>query len=697
MRRFYVIGLWAVLGCLFGWNGVPGARAQSVVSPSAFSSESIQQHREAVEADANLAEDLKSSTLDFYDRALRALEAADAVAADLAGLEAEIATANEQIAALRERLGTPADPVAELDVSPEATLEELQTLANEGRADLRIAREHLKEREALLSELTVAGAAYSEQLAERERQLRRTVADLRAAAPANESAALLEARQMFLRANQRLQENQIAFIRRGLGSYDTLVQLYTLKRDAAAADLGMLEPQMAALEALLQERREDRARAAREKAEVLQTAAAMLPEAVAVLAKENTNLRTELEELTRAASEVAESLRTAERRAASLESDLGATRERVEAVGASEAIGRLLRRRLARLPSSDDYRRQTRKHQSEISRATDRRIDVEEAQRALADPNQQAESILASVGPELERFDADWLRTQTHQLLTARLATLAELHQEYGRYLTQLAALDVAGQRLVGSVNETVEFINEQLFWIRSLPPFSFKDLLGLPQALGRLVSPKDWTRALKDCATEFFDHPVTSVAAILAVFGIFFWRTQTSRRLRELAEQTRRIRTDSFTHTAKAVLYTLIAASAWPFVLAIAGWHVRADPIGAPYSIAMGEGLLTAAMVLFIFSIYRWVAHPEGLGNRHFRWPSAVTAEFAKQLHWLSWIVVLAVYLVATTRASGEIAIHHRLRPTCPRGRHALYRRLCVALFQRSEPLHEAPSGRAP
>ena len=326
VRQVCAIGRLATFVYLLVSSVVLGASAQSVVGPPKLSAESIQRQRALVKTDARLAADIESSALDFYDRALLDIDAAAAVASEAATLEATLASASERIATLRERVDTPAAPDAEVATPADVTLEGLQTLANERRAESRVVREKLKEREDALAKISAAGTTYSDRLAEREQPLRRTVENLQAASVSKEPSLLVDARQTFLYPRQRLQEGDIAFIRRGLGSYDILVQLYTLERDAVAAELAMLEPQLVALDARLQERRALEARAATAEAVEIQASTATLPRPVAELAEENTRLRAEVEELTRAESEVAKRLRTTEKSLARIESDLANSR-----------------------------------------------------------------------------------------------------------------------------------------------------------------------------------------------------------------------------------------------------------------------------------------------------------------------------------------------------------------------------------
>jgi potassium efflux system protein len=100
-------------------------------------------------------------------------------------------------------------------------------------------------------------------------------------------------------------------------------------------------------------------------------------------------------------------------------------------------------------------------------------------------------------------------------------------------------------------------------------------------------------------------------------------------------------------------MFFTLIAASSWPLLFLIAGWHIRAEPFGEPFSALVGRSLMYAATYWFILSLWWWVLHPEGLGRRHFRWALPVTSDLAKQIRWFVWIFLPTVFILAATNLS--------------------------------------------
>ncbi len=610
--------------------------------------------RTAIEADTSLAEDLRATANTLLDQAAGARQAAAEAAAQSDLLAERVQSAPDRIAELREELDNPLAPPT---LAPDISLERLQELATTRRVDLKLAREEGQAKEAALADLTASTSGMSDRLAEEERALRGIEEELNKIGASDELDVVEQAREAYLLAQQRLKETTVETLRRRAANYTVLVELATLERDLALIDVDRLDAALEALEVALQSKREAEVRLARQQAEAVKVATVSLPPAIAALADTNAKLRGETEEVTRKERDIGERLRTVERLTSDLETDLVSIRERVDKVGASAAVGRLLQNRLERLPSARDYRRLANNRRAEIGEVTDRRIDISELSRELVDLDAQVNAIMQSLGAQRESFDEDWLKKETREILAAKRATLGELYLVYGRYLNQLTSLDVAEQQLAVSIQGTTKFIEEQLIWIRSLDPIGFGDFKALPGALRWVLSPAGWGQALADAASQFRRHRVASMAALIAVFALFAVRRLARRRIRELGERTRRIRTDAFTHTVEGLAYTVMLAGAWPMVLAVMGWHLHADPIGELFSATVGLGLLAAAEVLFVLSLLWWVACTDGLAQRHFHWPDSVRTALRRHLRWLGLTLVpLSFVLTTVTTGTSEL-----------------------------------------
>ena len=188
-------------------------------------------------------------------------------------------------------------------------------------------------------------------------------------------------------------------------------------------------------------------------------------------------------------------------------------------------------------------------------------------------------------------------------------------------------------------------FIRKELTWIPDLLRVAASDFIALPKALGWLFAPANWDQALSDAGRTFASNPLYSIAALLAIVVAVIGRWRARHRLPELAELTRRIRTDAYTHTVKALGLTLVAASVWPVIIAVAGWQVEADPIGGPFGNAVGSALIDAVPFVFVLSLIHWLTRSDGLGRSHFRWPEEISVALNRRIGWLAASAVHATH----------------------------------------------------
>lgn len=270
-------------------SGMVGA--QTVSNEVAPDAEAVKTRKEAVETDTSLSGEAKAKALEYYDRTSAEFRKTEQIAAESDELSDYIASAPERIPALRERLSKLPAAAETRQLPADITLDKLEELIAQRQADLRAARDAMKEIEDAHRETLTGGEDFSNQLAARESGLRKTVRELGASPSAGEPSALDEARKFYLAARRRFQEAEIAFMRMGLTNYELIVDLSALERDAAAADLKVLGAEVEGLETLSQQRRADEVRKAREQAETVQAMTASLPEAIASIAEMNTQRR----------------------------------------------------------------------------------------------------------------------------------------------------------------------------------------------------------------------------------------------------------------------------------------------------------------------------------------------------------------------------------------------------------------------
>jgi len=631
-------------------------------SPAVPTLADIETRRKAAQENAELAQEVQAKTLEYYDRAAETLDQTEQTAARIAALISRIEEGPARVAELRKRLKSPRSPIVAAMPAPDASVEELQAAVNEKLAGLTVAREVFNEKKKALSSLKKSGKAIVEEYVARERGLSKITEEARAPPPADMPPALSQARQTFLGARLVLEQTELDQLRRRNSSYDLLTELATLERDLAAADVAWIENEHEVLEEALQKQREADARTERWKAEAAISEAAQLPPAVAAIAEEIAALKEELVTVIEREKDVNDALRAVTRQYREIKDKFQTVRGRIATYGASQALGRLLQKRLKNLPSPRAQQGFARERRNEIVRATDRLIEVEDRLQQIVNTEAQVASILSSVEPAIEPLETQALQAQTSELVHVQRDTLAELDRTYGRYLTRLTVLEAADREVVKMAQEFSTFIRKELTWIPNLSPLAASDFSGLPQALRWLFEPANWRQALSDAGRTFASHPFYSITALLAIALAVIGRRLARHRLPELADLTRRNRSDAYSHTVKALALTVVAASLWPLIFAVAGWQVEADPIGGPFGNAAGSALIDVVPFVFALSLLQWLTRSDGLGSRHFRWPEGISVAVHKRIGWLAVFFVPAVFLINLASHAGIVELSYAI-----------------------------------
>ncbi len=640
-----------ILACLLAYCiGLPGAAAQTVAdnlrSNHELSAEQIGAGRKAAESDSTLDEPQKQKTLELYDQALKWLQQTTETQAQLAQLEALVSQAPQRIEAIRAGKAQSVREMHDTEaVLASGNLEQIELALNQEQLALQLARENKSKQTDELTRLLVGSKGLSEEISALMKTLEQIDADLQAPAT-NEPSALLQARILVLRARRMLRQTEIRLLKQRLGSHDLLTNLAQAERDLAASETTERQTRFELLSQAAQRLREGRAREARQQADDLKSRTDTLPKTLQIIAQENAHYHLELEELVGHERLVSTDLQTARLGLDGIKSDFERTRQRVDVVGASEAIGKMLRRRYAELPSSQRYRRDALNGGEEISRATDRQIEIDELLREQGDFHTVVARTLEGL-PEEERAH---YQQQTTELARARRDALNELQKVYGRYIGHITSLDLAERQLVEVAAAYVDYIDDQLIWVPGPSISALMNPATLGQALAWLLAPGNWTGLAQDAWTLAQQHPGRCFL-ILALFSLLLKKRKGAwEQLRVIARETRMIRSDSFRLTLAALLHTLVIISPWPLLLIGTGWLLGTLPTASPFTLAMANGLVKAGMILFSIGFLIQVCMPDGVGDRHLRWLQPVREEVAKKLGWILPVAVPLGFLVAVT-----------------------------------------------
>ncbi|MCG8003735.1 MAG: mechanosensitive ion channel [Candidatus Thiodiazotropha lotti] len=631
----------------------------------------VTEQLELIKSEALQDESLEKTTqqrvVELIDQAEKWLRQINKLEGEISQLSRTIEEAPAEIKKLRSSIG-PFDTEDEslLSFIKQSELVEIEQRISQQSLDLNQAREQHKEQLATLSDLLVGSQQINSEISEHSDILSKIDAES-GNYDEGENKHLNQARQLLLDSRKQLHETQIELLKLRLANQNLLTNLAQAKRDATTAQIGKLETSLQQLNQAASAIREDQAKQARQQAEQINQQLKSLPEPIKTIAQKNAQNRAELEELVYWDKRVSQKLQATQRQLEQISDDFEHSKQRVDVVGASQAIGKMLSRRRQALPSLQSYSRSSAERKQEINIATDRQIAIEEQLLAQSSLTEHVEQVTQPLAEGLSEANADKLRKQVFSLLGARREALNELQKIYGRYITQLTSLDQAERQLLEVSESYVDYINDQLIWISSGDLFDFLDLNQLKTGLTRLLSPQEWLQTGSEITQAAKQRPGLSMS-LLAVLMVIVWKQRNvTLQLPLLAKSTRKIRTDSIRLTLWALLLTLAKIGILPGIMISLGILLKTLPTATPFSLVVATSLVTVGITLTAALLLYQLCLPDGIGIRHLRWNSQICSALTKELRWLipvaiplRFIVTLSEgdYLSVDTQNIGRLAI---------------------------------------
>ncbi|MCU7828843.1 MAG: mechanosensitive ion channel [Candidatus Thiodiazotropha sp. (ex Myrtea sp. 'scaly one' KF741663)] len=609
----------------------------------------VESAKSSAEVDKGLDEAQKAKALEMYDQATNWLQLTQKVDDEIAELEAKVSNAPATIERLLKQAAGQEDPDQLAQFIEQSDLTELELRISQDELELTRARNQQKQQREELATLLIGSKQINEEIGERSKALaliRKELTEL----PTGEPKSLSKSRQISLRSRHLLRQTEIDLLKLKLGNQSLLTNLAQTQRDTNVALISRLQANLELLNKSAASLRESAATQAREAAEQLKEETANLPEPLKIVAEENAGNRTELERLVYEEKQVSQLLTTAKQQLEEIKTDFESTRQRVEVVGTSEAIGSMLYRRREALPSINSYSRSSAERKAEINRATDRQINIEELLRERGNIQHVVQQLIDSLPATSETKTAETLKTQTLGLVQARRMALNELQKVYSRYIAKLTSLDLAERQLVDVSKSYINYINDQLIWIASGNLTNFSSLT---ESLRWFLRTDKWQQLGHDLFAAAAHRPAVVLLAFL-IINLLAWKRQAaSRRLPLLAKAVRKIRTDTFPLTLWALFYTLLRIGLIPVFLGSLGLLLKTLPTADPFTIACADALIKVGITLLAALLLYEVCRPDGVGPRHLRWNSKICTPVSRELRWLIPVLAPIRFIIALTAGS--------------------------------------------
>ncbi len=588
----------------------------------------------------------EKSILTFYREGLAFLLEADNAARDKAAFDAALTSAPAELEAIRaELVAAPAE--LSPDPPPGASLDQLQQALQQTEADLKAARDRLKEVEADQAKREARRGEIAQQVATAQQRLEQVTAQLIVPVAPEEPAAVTEARRARLLAERRLLELRIAAAESKRANEEARRELLPLQRERWLQRVAQQEKLSADWHNLVEaERGKDIERKRREATEAAQRHEVLAP--IAAELESLTRRRDELQPLSEQARAAMANLRPDPE---ALRRQLTRLRSQVEASGMTPAVGQMLRNYREAVPDPRGHRRSIDERQPKMTDVDIQIRDLQERYDLLvASQDRDVEEILARLGPVATPAERQAIEQAAREQLRLRREFVKSVEQELSTYYDRLQALNQKEQQVADLASQIALFIDQHILWTKSSDPLGRKDFLAAGEAIGWLLSPTELRRIGRAMWPEDNARWAATVASAAALAALLALRRRLRARVRLIAESISGASTDTFGRTIEATALTLVIAAAWPAVLLLLrGVLPTTDGQGEiVLAVAVRAALLRVSALLLVAQVTVETCRARGLGEAHFRWRPASTRLVRLHLRWATWIVVPASFLIA-------------------------------------------------
>ncbi|TWU35293.1 Miniconductance mechanosensitive channel MscM precursor [Novipirellula aureliae] len=600
---------------------------------AAITLEDIKKGSAQVEGNSDLDDALKASLQEIYRQAEQNIQAAETSKQNQAKFVAMADDVSGQTQAVKDKLNKP-QKSSTLEVDGETSIEVIKQqlaakkveLASAVQADGEWSAERTR-RQKRIAEIPVEQLAVDQKLEQVKEQLSRS-------APANETPLQTETRISLLRSQLQSLEARKQELVAEQGAYAATTDLLPLQIQLANQKTNQLKETTKKLEAILVERQESKAANTIDDltAKLSNTPGPLLPlaERNIEIARQNQILVSKLSEATKLLADAQESF--VEVKAAKTTSQ-----ERLGTVGLTDALGIILREKRAEFEELrtkfrplPDLREKTQQYQ----------INAFELEDDLAHVREQIESLQVDDGegsnPNQEEIE---LWDQRRELLIDTLDTQNTL-------LQIMLNADTQRRQLRMVIDDYIEFVDQNLFWIRSAPAFSVMEIGRLVPASAWLLNPSHWSSVWRHLIAGAKHQPISSILALLMTLGLIGYRSRLKQGILETGAEASTFHA-TFLATAKSLGYSIALAFQWPIVFAFIGWLLLISNGTDPLIRGLGMGFVVTAIYVASRELIKDVCRDNGLADSHFGWDKAIRSLLRLHLRWYTAVGGILIFLM--------------------------------------------------
>ena len=650
-RLFVVYGL--TLGLLSAT-----AYAQSAAKIEVPSIQTIEKQIRVVEANQDLAANLRENILDYLRDAIERLEIAQEHHEKAVRLERSLAQVKAMLRTTEIRLEqspTTANPA----IAQVTDLNELERMVELRAKQLDDSQDGLRKRVgALEAELALWRTRPEElvsELAEVEDRLIEINDEILALPNAGEPRELMQAHQAFLLSRRVRAEDERRALHAEAAWFQSVAaaDLVQAQRELATRELALKIAELNLLQDELAKRRGNQADQRVQQAEEL--VAKTTPELKPV-AQGNLEFAQERHDVTDKIQALEQRHERATNSWMELEKEFERTQSMVRDVGLTDSIGLLLRQQRAKLLNPRGLRSSLLHRNDVVREARMRLFQLDSDRLALLDLDAAVVKRSAELGVPLDQKP---MIANLKSLLSERRNLIKGLDADYSRFFQQLVEMDNLERRLLNLTTKYADYVDERVLWIRTGQAFSQDNLLKASKSLAWLSDRSSWNSVGDAAKMNIIRLPFWWAISAVS-FVVWLALRPILKKLvhhRGLAASHRECR--NLTPTLQTLSLTLIIASGWPLLLWFVGWRIDHSASTITFVHAVAAGMLRAALFALPLEVLRIACLSGGLAEHHFNWPKSTINRWRRNLSWYLPVGLMLVGLIALTEG---VADEHRL-----------------------------------
>lgn len=617
-----------------------------------------------LEARTDVAPAIRDQALSLLRAALGHLEAAAASAASATRFQESAQRGPQRVAEAKQQLEALQADVSEDEFAKRIKalpLPEAQQALDAANSEAATLKTDLGQIEARLRDMSSRSTSAREEQSA-EKQAIDALDSPDAAQAGDGDAVVAEARRQALSAERRARAAKLNMLDQELISLPSRQAAATARRDLASAKLEKLGRRIPVIEARANELKQVEADKRQEEADREARKLSARHPVLEAYVKDTEALRQRQASTVALLDDGKSALGDVQGDLARLRDSKAAAQQVLEIGSAGGEFSEFLRTMRAQLPSEARLKRRIWDREQAIVDARLKRLQAEEARRALSDVSGMADRVLASSARQGEVQPPASVRPDLEKLISIRRDVYVQLHDALAARISQLAELNGAERDLLNQTTQLGALLNSRLLWLPSSGPISSAWLGQVVSNFDWIANPEAWKDVGRTLVDRAADHPVPTIVAVL-LFGLLaLFSRRLQGRLSEIASALGRYSTDNYWRTPEALVITVLLALKTPILFGLAGWLLTQLPQASEFATAVGTGLLSAASIVTFLRFAQYVCVENGLFSSHFGWSDRARQVLWQNIQWLKFIVTPVAFVLGAIGVSNAQSLRDGL-----------------------------------